>query len=127
MLHNEPNTSLINFDDKGFFVENNTGKNGKRYFVSPESNITGKSVVVEEVPLVPLVSGEAHTYTPSNLTDFLKAFLGRSISVFLYNEQSTRSGILAVVGDNFIVLQPKMHAELTVFKLNSISCIDLHS
>lgn len=119
MIHNEPGTMLINYDQI-----NNATNGNKRYFEPLGSAMTGQSIVVEESPLIPLVP---NTYRSSNLEDYLKAFLGRTVDVVLLpdREPSSRTGVLTAVGDNFIVLQPKIHAELTVFNLNSISYIDI--
>jgi hypothetical protein len=113
------NYNQSKYEDTRFYAQ--------RSFLSPDSIITGKSVVVESGRLKPGGNDcDQESPWPYSLTDYLRGFLGRTISVkhLLPNGcYCQTTGRLIVSGSDFLGLQPYMSCDLALIALSSVKFV----
>lgn len=100
-----------------------------RTFQSPDSMITGQSVVLDSNPVCSAFPGEISPNPwPYGLSDYLQSFIGKRIQIkyILANGRCCeKRGILMVAGSNFIGLQPDAAEDLFMIELSLIKCVSV--
>jgi hypothetical protein len=102
---------------------------GGRTFEPWDARMSGKSVVVENNSFAvnPLLSGEADPW-PYQLSDYLRGYSGRLISVkyqISNDKYCEKTGVLRVVGANFIGMQPLHSDDLLLIDLGAVKSINI--
>jgi hypothetical protein len=92
-----------------------------RMFRSPDSEITGESVVIEN-------NSEFEDSWPYSLSDYLRNFIGKRVQVkyeMSGGRHCEQEGALIVAGSNFLGLQPYRTNDLLLIELDSVKCVSI--
>lgn len=99
-----------------------------RVFQSPEDNITGKSIVIEnKIKNTEAADLVLPDYWPYSLSDYLQNFIGNQVLVQCIQANGRygeRKGRLKAVGSNFIVIQP-VPESLLIIEFSFIRSINI--
>lgn len=104
-------------------------KQSVRIFQSPDSIVTGKSVVLDRIlPPSESCHEEASDLWPYSLTDYLKSHVGKVVQieyVMPNGRYMQKRGIIRVTGTNFIGIQPIQTRDLFLVELSSIKSVNI--
>lgn len=101
----------------------------KRAFQSMNSEIDGRSVVLD---LIPTVADERESFQrdvwPCSLNDYLQKYIGKIAQIEYLTPNgraAAQKGRITVVGSNFVGIQPLQTGNLFLVDLNSIRSINI--
>lgn len=112
----------------------------RRRFVSPDSPVTGRSVVVSEspsipvVPMVPLVPAPRRPapmhQNPRCLTELFNSYKGKTVKVTISpgarGEVIEKTGVLIYAGPGHIALRELNERNLMVFDISLIKIVNIY-
>lgn len=100
-----------------------------RTFQAPGGEIDGRSVVFETRPMLPNDGdGFSRDAWPCCLNDFLQKYIGKMAQLeYLMSNGRTavQKGKIAVVGSNFVGIQPMQTGNLFLVELSSVKSINV--